>query len=479
MKMLVGSTWGNSSDGKTIEVVNPATLEVIDTVPAATADDVSRAVTTAEAAQPAWAAVPVRDRVAILRRFSDLVREQKEELGKVLTTESGKPYFEEGVWEFEAVAYVFDRAGEIAMHHYGQTMPLGVEQDYEGDIQFTIHEPLGVIACVVPFNFPPAIWCYKVSAALAAGNAVVVKAPEQDPLSLLRCHELLVEAGVPAEVVQILTGTGEVAGAALVGDPRIAAVSFTGSTDTGIHIASSAAKHLTATQLELGGNDVFIVCEDAEFELAVDEAAGKYRNAGQACTAPKRFLVHESLAERFTEELVARLEKLKVGDPFDAETDMGPLIGEEAAQGVARQVDAAVAQGAVVRLGGTRSGAFYDPTVLTGVKGDMDIALDTEVFGPVWPIIEFGEIEEAIEIANASRYGLGGCVFSKSAATALQVAKRLRTGHIVINGSGYIRAAELPFGGGAKMSGNSRESMATLMSEVTASKSFILRNVLA
>jgi succinate-semialdehyde dehydrogenase/glutarate-semialdehyde dehydrogenase len=480
MKMLVGSGWVEAADGKTMDIINPATGEFIDTVPSAGAEDVARAVDTAIAAQPAWAALTVRERVEKLRRFAELVIEHRLELGKILSLESGKPYLAEAVWEFDSVAYVFEGACEVAKHQYGTSMPIGVEPGYDDDIQFTLNEPLGVIACIIPFNFPPAIWSFKAGAALAAGNAIVVKAPEQNPMALLRCHELLAEAGVPAEVVQILTGAGETAGAALVSDPRVSSINFTGSSETGVSIARSAANNLTGYQFELGGNDPLIIFADADLDLAVSESGDKSRNSGQACSAAKRFIVHNSIKDEFVRRLIdERLKPLVLGDPMEESTTMGPLITDAAAKGVEDQVNQTVDAGATVAFGGNRNGAFYEPTVLTNVSPEMDIARDMEVFGPVWPIIGFDTVEEAIEIANGSHYGLGGGVITGDIRIAFKVVRGLLTGHVAVNGSGGFRAAELPFGGGQKKSGNSRESLSAVMSEVTQRKSVILRYVLS
>ena len=480
MKMLAGSEWTDASDGAVIEVLNPATGAVVDTTPSATAEDIDRAIRTALDAQPGWAARTVRERTMLLRGFARLVREQREDLGRILSLETGKPYQAEAVREFDSVAYKFEAASEIAMHHYGSSMPIGIEPGYDDDIQFTLHEPLGVIACIVPFNFPASLWAFKSSAALAAGNAIVVKPPTVDPLAVIRLHELLEEAGIPAGVIQCVTGSGAVVGAALASDERIAQINFTGSTETGVSIAANAAKSLTPYMFELGGNDALIICEDADLDLAVSESGDKSRNSGQACSAAKRFIVHNAVKEEFTRRLIEqRLSKLKLGDPMDPETTMGPLISEAAAKGVEEEVNSTVEQGAKVAFGGTRNGAFYEPTVLVDVTPEMDIARDVGVFGPVWPIIGFDTIDEAIEIANNTRYGLGGGIITNDMRTAFKAVRGIKTGHVAVNASGGFRAAELPFGGGKKASGNSRESMLAVMDEVTQTKSVILRYILS
>lgn len=475
MKMVINGKKVNASDGLVQEVVNPATLQVIDTVPAATAEDIKKAVDGAVAAQEAWAAFPVRERCIILRRFADMVMERRLELGEMLAKEAGKPYMKEAVWELDSVAYVYRGACDVALHYYGNTMPIGTEPGYDDDLQVTIHEPLGTLACIIPYNFPPAIWAFKTAAALAAGNAIVVKAPSFDPMTVLALHEMLHEAGVPAGVAQCLTGKGALVGDLLVDDPRIACVNFTGSTEAGLSIAKTAAKHLTDYKFELGGNDPFIVFSDADMDLVIKEAEDQARNNRQCCTGSKRFIVHNSLKEEFVKRLSAELDKLVIGDPMDSKVNMGPMIAERAAKRVEEQVNLTVCQGAKIAHGGKRNGAFYDPTILIDVTPKMDIAQDMEVFGPVWPVIGFDTVEEAVAIANNSVYGLGGGLFSRDIYTCLQTAKRLKTGHIAINGSGNFRAAELPFGGGKKMSGNSRESLSRVMDEVTQIKSIVFR----
>ncbi|MFV0527448.1 MAG: aldehyde dehydrogenase family protein [Lachnospiraceae bacterium] len=479
MKMLIGGKQVDASNKATQEVVNPATGQVVDTVPMATHEDVTKAIDLAVGAQKAWAKLPVRERCKPLKKFAQMVLERRLELGKLLTSETGKPYMAEAVWEFDSVAYVFESACEVAMHHYGETMPIGTEPGYDGDIQFTMNEPLGVIACIIPYNFPAALFSFKAAASLAAGNAIVVKAPSPDPLVVIELCNMLVEAGVPANVIHGITGRGSEVGRWIVDDPRIASVNFTGSAATGIDIAEHAAKHLTGYQFELGGNDPFVVFEDGDMELALKEAGDKARNAGQCCSAAKRFIIHNSIKEEFTRRLVEEyLKPLVIGDPMDDKTIMGPVITEKAAKEIESQVNLTVEQGAKIYYGGKRDGAFYDPTVLVNVTSEMDIARNMEVFGPVWPIIGFDTVEEGIALANLTDYGLSSGVFTKDIKLAFRCSREIEAGYVTINGSGGFRAAELPFGGGKKLSGNSRESMLTVMSEVTQKKAVVLRYIL-
>lgn len=480
MQMIIGDGFVDASDGKSSAIVNPATGEAIDTVPEGTLADVDRAISIAVEAQREWAARTTRERTDLIRKAAGMIRARRMELGRILSLETGKPYQAEAVWEFDSAAYILEASCEVARHHYGSVMTDSTEPGYDHDLQFTMHTPRGVIACIIPFNFPVALWAFKLGGALAAGNTVVVKAPSQDPLAVIECHKILIEAGIPPQVAQCLTGGGAVVGGAMVSDPRIDAINFTGSTRTGVNIARAAAEHLTPYYFELGGNDALIICDDADMDLAISESGEKSRNSGQACSAAKRFIVHNSVKKQFMERLIdERLSKLVLGDPMDDSTTMGPVISKPAADNIDRQVQLTQSQGGKVIFGGKRgnSYAFFEPTVIDQVTPDMDIARDMEVFGPVWPVIGFDRLEEAVAIHNNSSYGLGGGIITPDTKKALQVAKQLKTGHVAINASGGFRAAELPFGGGTKASGNSRESMAAVMEEVTQQKSIILRDV--
>lgn len=479
MQMIIGNGLGDASNKKTRPVINPANGEIIDTVPDATAEDVKYAIGVAVEAQVAWANRTTRERTDLIRKAAGMIRERRMELGRILSLETGKPYTAEAVWEFDSVAFILEASCEVAKHHYGHVMPDSTEPGYDHDLQFTMNTPRGVIACIVPYNFPAALWAFKVGGALAAGNALVVKAPSFDPLAVIECHKILIEAGIPPQVVQCLTGSGEVVGNGICSDERIDAINFTGSTETGITISRTAAEHLTPCFMELGGNDGLIICEDADLDLAVSEAGAKARNCGQACSAAKRFIVHNSIKEKFITRLIEEeLSQIVVGDPMDPKTTMGPMISSSAADLIERQIEKTLAQGARIRFGGKRlQHAFFEPTIIDNVRPDMDIARDTEVFGPVWTIIGFDTLDEAVEIHNSSKFGLGGGIITPDTKKALQVARRLKTGHVAINASGGFRAAELPFGGGKKASGNSRESMAAVMHEVTQVKAIILRNV--
>lgn len=475
MKMLINGNWVDAENKETIDVTNPYNGELLEQVPAATKMDVDRAIMAAVKGQKVWYRKNVRERAAILRKYLKLLKRDRKDLAKTITLETGKPIVD-SYGELDSVYMTFESSIEIVKHQYGKTMPMGIEGGYDDDLQVTIHEPLGVIACIVPFNFPAALWAFKAGPAIMAGNAIVVKPATANPLSVLKLMGLLVEAGVTPEVVQCITGRGSKVGNWIVENPMIAQVNLTGGVAAGIDIARKAAENLTDYKFELGGNDPLIICADCDMDLAVNEAGDKTRNAGQCCSGAKRFIVHKSVKEEFMNRLIEeRLKTVKTGDLFDIKTDYGTLISEEAAIEVEKQVAFTIAQGARLKYGGTRKGAFYEPTVLDNVTAQMDIAKDMEVFGPLFPIIEFETLEEAIEIAESSNYGLSAGVITNDFQDAIQVAGSLRSGMVAINGSGGFRAQELPFGGGKKMSGNSRECMSSVLAEVTQEKSIIFR----
>ena len=475
MKMLINGQWVDSSNKEVIEIDNPYTGQIIDSVPSATKEDVDFAISEAVKAQKIWNAKKTRDRAAILREFLDLLKRDRDKLAAKLTEETGKPVFD-SYGEIDSVYMTFESSIEIVKHHFGKTMPMGIEGGYDDDLQVTIHEPLGVIACVVPFNFPAALWAFKAGPALMAGNAIVVKPASYNPLTVLMLMGLLVEAGVTPGAVQCITGKGATVGNWISDNPAIAQVNLTGGVEAGKEIARHTAENLTPYKFELGGNDPLIICADCDMDLAVNETGDKTRNAGQCCSGAKRFIVHESIKDEFVKRLIEeRLKTVKEGDLMDLNTDFGVLISEKAAKEVERQINLTIEQGAKLVYGGVRKGAYYMPTVLDNCTKNMDICKDMEIFGPIFPIFTFKTLEEAIEIAETSNYGLSSGVITENLKDAMMVAGALRTGMVAVNGSGGFRAQELPFGGGKKMSGNSRECMSSVLEEVTQEKSIIFR----
>lgn len=477
MKMTIDGKQVNASDNEVIEVYNPATNQVIDTVPAATEADVATAVACAVKGQKVWNEVPVYERGEILMRFVGLVEENAEDLARLLSGETGKN-ITEARGEIANILIAFPAFVERAKHLYSEVIPGGMEKGQENHILVTMREPIGVFACVIPFNFPCDLFDQKVAPTLLAGNAAIVKPSTENPLTLCRLTQLLVEAGVTDGAIQIVTGRGSTVGHWLCAHPDVHGITLTGSTEVGIETYKTAASHLAHIALELGGNDAFIVCEDADVDLAVEELVwGRMYNTGQVCCASKRFIVHNKIRGEFTEKVVERIKKIKTGDPAAEDTEIGCLICERSAREVEKQVDKTVEQGGRIVLGGTRSGAFYDPTVIADVPKTADVAKDMEIFGPVVPVIGFDTNDEAIEIANSSMFGLCGCVFSRDSKTAWNVARKLECGGVVINGASFFRSFEMPFGG-YKYSGIGTEGVMSTFDEVTRTKTYVLKNII-
>ena len=477
MKMLINGKPTPSGTGAVLNVTNPYDGSLLDTVPSATREDVELAVAGAVEAQKAWSKVPVVDRSEVIKRFVALLDRDKEELAQTLTAEMGKPILA-ARGEVECARDTFLSFAEKARHIYGTVIPAGCEPGNEKTVLMTVREPLGVIACVIPFNFPCWSFSVKVAPAVIAGNSVVVKPSSDAPLTLLKMGRLLMEAGLPDGVLQMVTGSGSTVGSWLCGHKDVHGITLTGSTPVGIATAQAGASHLAHVTLELGGNDAFIVLEDADLELAADQVvAGRMSNNGQVCCSPKRYLIQEEVAEGFTQKVLQRLAALKRGDPSDPDSQISCLVSEKAAIEVEEQVEHTIAQGARLLLGGVREGSYYAPTVLADVTPDMDVAKDMEIFGPVVPIIRIKDLDEAIEIANASSYGLGSSVFTRDMAKATKAARLLQSGAVVINGSSYFSTIEMAFGG-YKHSGIGREGVSVSYDDVTQIKTIVLKNIL-
>lgn len=478
MKMLINGKQVDAGDGKTLQVINPATLEVIDTVPAATPQDVEAALDAALEGKKIWKKVVLYDRVAILRKFTSLLGQNVDEFSRLMCAESGKT-LASCVDETLACIGIFESYCEKAKNYGGETLPQDSEGRVKGDIIFTIKEPLGVVACVVPFNYPVELYAHKVAPALVTGNAVIIKPSSDTPMCNIYLTKLLLEAGVPAGAAQVITGSGAKIGKQLAESPKIDAISLTGSTAVGIETMQNGAKNLTRVFLELGGNDPLIVFEGTDLDKAVQETlAGRASNAGQTCCGTKRMIIQNSIREEYTQKLLAALKKIKVGDPLESDTAYGPLISERAAIDVEQQVQKTIGQGAKCLFGGKRFNAtYFEPTLLADVTPEMDIAHEMEVFGPVFPVIGFDTVEEAIEIANLAPYGLSSGVMAPDICVALKVATEIEAGTCVINGCGNYRSAHLAFGG-YKMTGIGREGVTHTLDEYTQTKSIALKQML-
>lgn len=476
MKMIINGKAVGASDGAVIEVINPANGSVVDTVPSATKEDISAAVAAAKAGQKIWAKVPVSEKADILMEFLKLVDRDKEDLAQTLSQETGKPITEARA-EIGNIFISFKAFCERAKHLYGEVIHGDQEPGQQNHLLMTVREPIGVVAAVIPFNFPCDLFDQKVAPALLAGNAVIVKPSTDNPLTLCKLTALLAEAGVTDGAAEIVTGRGSTVGTWLCSDPDVTAITLTGSTEVGIETYANAAKNLTHVALELGGNDAFIVLEDGDVDLAVEEMIwGRMYNCGQVCCASKRFLIHNSRKDEFVTKAVERIKQIKVGDPADESTQLACLISESAAKKVEKQVNLTAEQGGTIVLGGKRNGAFYEPTVIANVPKTADVAKDMEIFGPVVPVIGFDTADEAIEIANASVFGLCGCVFTADMKKAADLAGKLECGGVIINGASFFRSFEMPFGG-YKHSGIGTEGVLSTFDEVTRTKTIVLKNI--
>jgi acyl-CoA reductase-like NAD-dependent aldehyde dehydrogenase len=433
-------------------IINPATLDVLAEIPDTSADDVRRACVKAAEAQRHWRRLPAIERGKMLHGGANRMREDRAELSKLLTLEGGKPRIE-NLDEVEWSAACFQYYAEIGRNSYGSSIP----PTSKHQINFTIKEPLGVVAAIVPFNYPVLLLVWKIAPALAAGNTVIIKPSELTPLATLRMVEHAL-AHLPPGVVNVVTG-GPAVGAALVDDPAVACIAFTGSTAVGTKIAERAAQQLKRVNLELGGIDPLIVFEDADLDVAVPGAAwARFLNNGQVCTSAKRIYVVERIAEAFIDRFVAHTRSLRVGNGMNPDVDLGPLISERARTRVESQVQRALDQGARLLEGGRRlevgPGWFYAPTVLTDVAPTHAVVCE-EVFGPIASIQVVKDADEAIARAAASEYGLGANIYTSNLTWALTAMQEIKAGTFWINDPLTDNDAA-PFGGMRK-SGMGRE----------------------
>ncbi len=478
MKMLINSQWTDASDGSIRNVLNPATGEIIDSVPCATEEDVERAILAAQKGKERMASLSAYRRAQILYDTADRMEKERESLAVLLSRENGKP-IRQTREEILAAIRIFRGFAEEAKRLFGKASSLDMVPGMHRHFAFTLRRPVGVVAAIVPFNYPVELYAHKGPAALAAGNAVIVKPPSDCPLTLLKIAEYLEEAGLPEGAHQVLTGPGEKVGEALARSPGIQLISLTGSTAVGIKISTLAAQTLKKVHLELGGNDPIIVFEDADLERASDAVVlGRLaRGNGQICCAVKRIFVASKACDEFSELLAKKAKKLKVGNPLEEDTDVGPLITEAAALKVEESVKDAVTRGAKLLYGGIRRGNFMEPTVLSRVPLETSL-LRNEVFGPVAPIVSFSNPEEALRLTTDSLYGLQAAVFTRDISTAMNFAHRIEAGGIIVNWSSAVRVENLPFGG-VKMSGHGRESIHDTLMDMTEQKTVILFDALS
>jgi succinate-semialdehyde dehydrogenase/glutarate-semialdehyde dehydrogenase len=449
----VNGQWIDADSGDKLPVTNPATGETIATVAKCGTAETRRAIEAAEKAQVEWRAMSAKDRAAVLRRWFTLMMENQEDLAQILTAEQGKP-LAEARGEIAYGASYIEWFAEEAKRIYGDTIP----QPSDDKRIVVIKQPVGVVACITPWNFPNAMLTRKIAPALAAGCTVVCKPANETPLSAFAFAELAGRAGVPAGVINIVAGVTREIGAELTSSPIVRKLTFTGSTEVGKLLMRQCADTVKRTSMELGGNAPFIVFDDADLDEAVKGAIiCKFRNAGQTCVCANRILVQEGVYDEFAEKLMEATGALKLGNGVDDDVTMGPLINEGAANDVLGFVEDAVAKGANVAAGGGRSdlGACYlQPTVLTNVSPDMRVFRE-EIFGPVAPLFKFKTEEEAVAMANDTEFGLACYFYSRDVGRIWRVSEGLEYGIVGIN-EGIISNEMAPFGG-VKESGQGRE----------------------
>ncbi|MBN8870822.1 MAG: NAD-dependent succinate-semialdehyde dehydrogenase [Solirubrobacterales bacterium] len=451
--LFIDGRWVESDSGERLTVTDPATGEEIARVSSAGAAETEAAIDAAARALPAWAGLTAKQRAGIMRDWFDLIVEHAEELAAILVLEQGKP-LAEAVGEIHYGAGFLEWYAEEGKRAYGDVVPT----NQDGRRIFAIKQPVGVCAAITPWNFPSAMIMRKVAPALGAGCTIVVKPAEQTPLSATALAKLAEEAGVPAGVLNVVTGDPAAIGGAITSDARVRLLSFTGSTPVGKLLMSQCAETVKHVSLELGGNAPLIVFDDADLDAAVEGAmASKFRNAGQTCVCANRLIVQDGVYDEFVEKLVAATEALTVGSGFEEGVDQGPLIDDAAVAKVESHIADATSRGAEVATGGTlheRGGTWFAPTVLTGVGPEMRIASE-ETFGPVAPVFRFDSEEEALRMANATESGLAAYFFSRDVGRTWRFAERLEFGVVGVN-TGVISYEGAPFGG-VKQSGLGRE----------------------
>jgi succinate-semialdehyde dehydrogenase / glutarate-semialdehyde dehydrogenase len=451
--LFIAREWCAGSGGGRTDVINPATREVLASVADATRKDVRRAIDAAQTAFRDWSRRTAYERAATLRAWHDLIVENADDLATILTAEQGKP-FAEARGEILYGATFVEWSAEEAKRVYGETIPAGAP----GRRIVVLREPVGVCGAITPWNFPSAMITRKAAPALAAGCTVVLKPASETPLSALALAELADRAGFPAGVFNVVHGPPELVGEELTSSSTVRVLSFTGSTAVGRQLMAQSAPTVKRLALELGGNAPFIVFDDADVGAAVKGAIdSKFRASGQTCVCANRILVQSGVHDEFAERLAAATKDLVVGDGFEPGVAQGPLIHEAAVAKVQAHIADAVERGATVLAGGDRhelGGSFFQPTVIAGARPDMLLA-DEETFGPVAPVFEFATEEDAIELANATEFGLAAYVFSRSSARIWRVTEALEFGIVAVN-TGIFSFAAAPFGG-VKQSGLGRE----------------------
>lgn len=454
LSLYIDGEWVGAGGRDVHQVVNPATGEVLADLPLANASDMDRALAAAQKAYPIWRAKTVDERAAILRKAGSLIRERSADIGHLATLEQGKP-LKEGIGETIYAAMLFEYYAEEAKRTYGRTLVRP-----RGQMSRVAYEPLGVVTAFLPWNFPVLNPARKLAPALAAGNAIILKSPEETPATSIAIMQALVDAGLPAGTAQMLFGVPDQVSRHLLGSPIVRKLSFTGSVPVGKHLMKLAADNMIRTTMELGGHAPVLIFDDSDLEKTLDMVvAGKFRNAGQVCVSPTRFYVQDGIYDRFVEGFAARTKKVAVGSGLDDGTQMGPLANPRRPEAVGAMIDNARSVGARVMAGGEAvegngGGFFYAPTLLADVPLDAAIMND-EPFGPVALARPFATLDEAIEQANRLPFGLAAYAFTENGRRAMILADAIETGMLGINTLG-LSAVDSPFGG-VKESGHGHE----------------------
>ena len=444
VSLMIDGAWTKGANGRTIPIVNPATEEVIGQLAHAEKADLDRALAAADKGFRQWKKVSAYERYKIMRKAADLMRQRLEDICQIMTMEQGKPLYEARI-ETALAADIIDWMAEEGRRTYGRIVPARADNVY----QLVMKEPVGPVAAFTPWNFPINQVVRKASAALATGCSIIIKGPEDTPGSCAQLIKAFVDAGVPAGVIQLVYGVPSEISEYLIPHPIIKKVTFTGSTPVGKQLAALAGAHMKRVTMELGGHSPAIVFEDADIDQAVNIlGANKFRNAGQVCVAPTRFLVHEKVYPEFVERFTAYAKNMKVGNGLEPDTKMGPLVAERRLHAMDTFVSDAISKGAKIETGGQRKGNkgyFYEPTVMTGVPLNAKI-MNEEPFGPLAPISSFKDFEGVMKEANRLDWGLAAYAYTRNTKTMAQVGAAFESGMVSINHHG-LALPEVPFGG--------------------------------
>ena len=454
-KNYVNGKWVEANSGKTFVKTNPATQEELGVFPYSGVDDVDKAVKSAKAAFAEWSSLPIPKRGEIMKNFGDLLTKHKEELARIETQEMGKVIKETRGDVQEGIDTAYYAFGE-GRRFFGETTP----SELRNKVCLTFRRPIGIAGLITPWNFPAAIPCWKIVPALLAGNTVVFKPSRESPMTATRLVELLLEAGIPPMVVNLVHGSGELVGEAIATHPDVGVVSFTGSVETGSRVAEIAGKGLKRVSLELGGKNGQIVMEDADLELALEGVIwGAFGTTGQRCTATSRLILHAPIHDKFVDMLANRAKRIKIGNGLNESVEMGPLVSKRQREKIHEYVQIGKSEDATLVCGGNfytkgecKDGWFYEPTVFTGVHPGMRIAQE-EIFGPVLAVFKVKNLDEAIDVINSTKYGLSSSIYTRDVNSAMHAIERIQAGITYVNGPTIGAECHLPFGG-VKNTGN-------------------------